>query len=103
MYTFSESRAIARHVLRKHKPELLGTGSLEQAVITAAMPVINYPNVATLWFSRINQRPRVNEQGQLEAGPMLSGALSFDHRFLHGADALRFINTLDAIIRDGPE
>ncbi|EES17708.1 hypothetical protein BDA96_09G046200 [Sorghum bicolor] len=29
--TIFESRAIARHVLRKHKPELLGTGSLEQA------------------------------------------------------------------------
>ena len=33
MYYFSESRAIARHVLRKHKPELLGTGSLEQAAM----------------------------------------------------------------------
>jgi glutathione S-transferase len=30
MYIFKESRAIARHVLRKHKPELLGSGSLEQ-------------------------------------------------------------------------
>ena len=33
IYFFSESRAIARHVLRKHKPELLGTGSLEQAAM----------------------------------------------------------------------
>ncbi|CAD6272811.1 unnamed protein product [Miscanthus lutarioriparius] len=31
--TIFESRAIARHVLRKHKPELLGTGSLEQAAM----------------------------------------------------------------------
>ena len=30
---FSESHAIARHVLRKHKPELLGTGNLEQAAL----------------------------------------------------------------------
>ncbi|XP_066364110.1 glutathione S-transferase 4-like [Miscanthus floridulus] len=29
--TLFESRAIARHVLRKHKPELLGAGSLEHA------------------------------------------------------------------------
>ena len=33
MYYFSESRAIARHVLRKHKPELMGTSSLEQAAM----------------------------------------------------------------------
>ena len=33
MHYFSESRAIARHVLRKHKPELLGTSSLEQAAM----------------------------------------------------------------------
>ncbi|XP_066364002.1 glutathione S-transferase 4-like isoform X1 [Miscanthus floridulus] len=31
--TLFESRAIARHVLRKHKPELLGTGSPEQAAM----------------------------------------------------------------------
>ncbi|CAD6272810.1 unnamed protein product [Miscanthus lutarioriparius] len=31
--TLFESRAIARHVLRKHKPELLGSGSLEQAAM----------------------------------------------------------------------
>ncbi|CAD6272924.1 unnamed protein product [Miscanthus lutarioriparius] len=31
--TLFESRAIARHVLRKHKPELLGTSSLEQAAM----------------------------------------------------------------------
>ena len=33
MYIFKESRAIARHVLRKHKPELLGSGSLDQAAM----------------------------------------------------------------------
>ncbi|CAL4895694.1 unnamed protein product [Urochloa decumbens] len=31
--TLFESRAIARHVLRKHKPELLGGGGLEQSAI----------------------------------------------------------------------
>ncbi|XP_066363187.1 glutathione S-transferase 4-like [Miscanthus floridulus] len=31
--TLFESRAIARHVLRKHRPELLGSGSLEQAAM----------------------------------------------------------------------
>ncbi|XP_062180308.1 glutathione S-transferase 4-like [Phragmites australis] len=31
--TLFESRAIGRHVLRKHKPELLGEGNLEQAAM----------------------------------------------------------------------
>ncbi|CAD6343318.1 unnamed protein product [Miscanthus lutarioriparius] len=36
--TLFESRAIARHVLRKHKPELLGTGSPEQATMCIVAP-----------------------------------------------------------------
>lgn len=31
--TLFESRAIARHVLRKHRPELLGVGSLERSAL----------------------------------------------------------------------
>jgi len=34
--TLFESRAIARHVLRKHKPELLGGGSLERSAMVDA-------------------------------------------------------------------
>ena len=72
---------------------LSSTGSLERATITATTPIINYPNVATLWVSRINDRPRVVD-GALCAGPMMACSLSFDHRFLHGADAMTFINDL---------
>lgn len=73
------------------------TGSLEEATITTTTPVINFPNVATLWVSRIRERPRVTD-GELGAGPMMSCTLAFDHRFLHGADATRFINTLDRML-----
>jgi pyruvate/2-oxoglutarate dehydrogenase complex dihydrolipoamide acyltransferase (E2) component len=76
---------------------LSSTGSLEQAVITSTTPIINYPNVATLWVSRINERPRV-VNGELGAGPMMSCSLSFDHRYLHGADGMAFINTLTAVL-----
>ena len=72
---------------------LSSTGSLERATITATTPIINYPNVATLWVSRINDRPRVVD-GALGAGPMMACSLSFDHRYLHGADAMTFINDL---------
>lgn len=69
------------------------TGSLEKAYFTAATPVINFPNVATLWVSRIRQRPMVFD-GELTVAPLMYGTLAFDHRFLHGADAMMFINTL---------
>jgi len=75
------------------------TGSLEEADIRATTPVINFPNVATLWVSRIRERPRV-VKGKLGAGPMMNCTLAFDHRFLHGADATRFLNTLDAFFGD---
>ena len=32
--------------------------------------------------------------GVLSAGPMLTASLSFDHRFIDGAEAVRFINDL---------
>lgn len=77
------------------------TGSLEEATVTTTTPVINYPNVATLWVSRIRERPRVID-GQLGAGPMMNCTLAFDHRFLHGADATRFINTLSEEMAQTP-
>jgi pyruvate dehydrogenase E2 component (dihydrolipoamide acetyltransferase) len=73
---------------------LSSTGGLESATITATTPIINYPNVATLWVSRIAERPRVVD-GELGAGPMMACSLSFDHRYLHGADGMAFINDLE--------
>jgi pyruvate/2-oxoglutarate dehydrogenase complex dihydrolipoamide acyltransferase (E2) component len=73
---------------------LSSTGGLEKATITGTTPVINYPNVATLWVSRISARPRVVD-GALDAGPMMACSLSFDHRYLNGADGLAFINSLE--------
>jgi len=78
---------------------LSSTGSLERATITATTPIINYPNVATLWVSRINDRPRVVD-GELGAGPMMACSLSFDHRYLHGADGMAFINTLTQVLEN---
>jgi pyruvate/2-oxoglutarate dehydrogenase complex dihydrolipoamide acyltransferase (E2) component len=80
---------------------LSSTGSLEQATITSTTPVINYPNVATLWISRISERARVID-GKLGVGPMMACSLSFDHRYLHGADGMAFINDLVAALVQAP-
>ena len=71
------------------------TGGLEQATMTSTSPVINLPNVATLWLSRITDRPRV-VNGTLQAGPLMSCTLAFDHRFIDGAEGQAFINDLNS-------
>jgi pyruvate/2-oxoglutarate dehydrogenase complex dihydrolipoamide acyltransferase (E2) component len=70
------------------------TGGLERATMVATTPVINLPNIATLWVSRITDRPRV-ETGALRVGPVMACTLSFDHRFIDGAEGTAFINDLD--------
>ena len=69
------------------------TGGLERTTMVATTPVINLPNIATLWVSRITDRPRV-VSGALEAGPVMACTLSFDHRFIDGAEGTAFINDL---------
>jgi pyruvate dehydrogenase E2 component (dihydrolipoamide acetyltransferase) len=69
------------------------TGGMERATMVSTRPIINPPQTATLWVSRIVERPRVIE-GVLSAGPMLTASLSFDHRFIDGVEAVRFINDL---------
>ncbi len=80
---------------------LSNTGNMERATITSTRPIINAPQTAILWVSRITERPRVSE-GKLEAGPMVSCSLSFDHRFIDGADAVAFVNDVAAHI-ESPE
>lgn len=77
---------------------LSSTGGLERATIVATTPIINLPNVAMLWVSRITDRPRVVD-GELEAGPVMACTLSFDHRFIDGAEGTAFINDLDDVFR----
>jgi pyruvate/2-oxoglutarate dehydrogenase complex dihydrolipoamide acyltransferase (E2) component len=92
----ARSGALGLEDVRDSTFTLSSTGSLEQATITATTPIINYPNVATLWFSRITERPRPRVvDGNLEAGPIMNCSLSFDHRFLHGADGMAFINDIE--------
>jgi pyruvate dehydrogenase E2 component (dihydrolipoamide acetyltransferase) len=102
---FDLVRAMDDHARRAREGRLLlselsggsftvsSTGGMERATMLSTRPIINPPQTATLWASRIIDRPRV-VQGALSAGPMLTASLSFDHRFIDGAEAVRFINDL---------
>lgn len=72
---------------------LSSTGGLERAQMVSTRPIISPPQTAILWVSRIMDRPRVID-GQLSAGPMMTCSLSFDHRYIDGAEATVFINEL---------
>ena len=76
---------------------LSSTGGMERVTVLSTRPIINPPQTATLWVSRIIDRPRVID-GQLSAGPMLSCSLSFDHRYVDGAEAVHFINDLGSYL-----
>jgi pyruvate dehydrogenase E2 component (dihydrolipoamide acetyltransferase) len=75
---------------------LTNTGGLETASFLSTRPVINAPQTAILWVSRIKTRPRVINE-QLEAGPMINCSLSFDHRFIDGAEGVAFVNDIAAL------
>ena len=60
---------------------------------TAFTPIINAPEVAILGVSRSQQRP-VWKDGNFEPRLMLPLSLSYDHRVIDGAEAVRFVVAL---------
>jgi pyruvate dehydrogenase E2 component (dihydrolipoamide acetyltransferase) len=60
---------------------------------TAFTPIINAPEVAILGVSRSQQRP-VWKDGKFEPRLLLPLSLSYDHRVIDGAEAVRFVVAL---------
>jgi pyruvate dehydrogenase E2 component (dihydrolipoamide acetyltransferase) len=54
-------------------------------------PIVNSPEVAILGVSRGNYEPVYNKDGKFEPRLMLPLSLSYDHRIIDGADAIRFL------------
>jgi pyruvate dehydrogenase E2 component (dihydrolipoamide acetyltransferase) len=66
---------------------------------TAFTPIINAPEVAILGVSRAAQRP-VYENGAWVPRLVLPLSLSYDHRVIDGADAVRFTSFLARALAD---
>jgi pyruvate dehydrogenase E2 component (dihydrolipoamide acetyltransferase) len=66
---------------------------------TAFTPIINAPEVAILGVSRASHRP-VYGNGTFIARLMLPLSLSYDHRVIDGADAVRFTTFLAKALAD---
>ncbi len=89
---------------RKLRPEHLQGGCFTISSLggiggTAFTPVVNAPEVAILGVSRSDWRP-VWIDDEFRARQMLPLSLSYDHRVIDGADAVRFTTRLRQILAD---
>jgi pyruvate dehydrogenase E2 component (dihydrolipoamide acetyltransferase) len=66
---------------------------------TAFTPIINAPEVAILGVSRSQQRP-VWKEDRFEPRLMLPLSLSYDHRVIDGAEAVRFVVALAELLAE---
>ncbi len=66
---------------------------------TAFTPIVNHPEVAILGVSRSQIKP-VWRDGQFVPRLLLPLSLSYDHRAIDGADAVRFTTRLVAVLAD---
>ena len=62
-------------------------------------PILNPPQVGILGLHKIQDRPVVIN-GQVQARPMMYVALTYDHRIVDGAEAVRFLVRIKELIED---
>jgi 2-oxoglutarate dehydrogenase E2 component (dihydrolipoamide succinyltransferase) len=62
-------------------------------------PILNPPQSAILGMHRIEKRP-VAENGEVVIRPMMYLAVTYDHRIIDGAEAVRFLVTIKDMLED---
>jgi len=62
-------------------------------------PIIHHPEVAILGMGKIHEKPLV-VGGRIEIRKVLPLSLSFDHRVVDGAEAVRFLNTVIQLLEE---
>ena len=62
-------------------------------------PILNPPQVGILGLHKIQDRPMA-VNGQVQVRPMMFVALTYDHRIVDGAEAVRFLVRLKELVED---
>jgi len=98
------ARLSERARARRLRPEDLAGGSFSVSSLggiggTFFTPIVNHPEVAILGVSRMEWRP-VHRDGAFAPRRILPLSLSYDHRVIDGADAVRFTSRLAALLAD---
>jgi 2-oxoglutarate dehydrogenase E2 component (dihydrolipoamide succinyltransferase) len=63
-------------------------------------PILNTPQVGILGMHKIQLRPVAIDEERSENRPMMYIALSYDHRIVDGAEAVRFLVTVKELLED---
>jgi len=89
---------------RKLSPEEMAGGTFTISSLggiggTAFTPIVNHPEVAILGVSRAETKP-VWRDGGFAPRLVLPLSLSYDHRVIDGADAVRFTTRLKTVLSD---
>ncbi|MFK7691734.1 2-oxoglutarate dehydrogenase complex dihydrolipoyllysine-residue succinyltransferase [Paenibacillus sp. HJGM_3] len=63
-------------------------------------PILNAPQVGILGMHKIQIRPVAIDEERMENRPMMYIALSYDHRIVDGAEAVRFLVTVKQLLED---
>jgi pyruvate dehydrogenase E2 component (dihydrolipoamide acetyltransferase) len=63
-----------------------------------ATPIINHPEVGLLSFHKTKRMPVVNKRDEIEIRSMMNVSMSFDHRIVDGATAVKFTNYFAKLI-----
>ncbi|OZB96291.1 2-oxoglutarate dehydrogenase complex dihydrolipoyllysine-residue succinyltransferase [Paenibacillus sp. XY044] len=63
-------------------------------------PILNAPQVGILGMHNIQLRPVAIDAERMENRPMMYIALSYDHRIVDGAEAVRFLVTIKEMLED---
>jgi pyruvate dehydrogenase E2 component (dihydrolipoamide acetyltransferase) len=89
---------------RRLRPEDLQGGSFSISSLggiggTFFTPIVNHPEVAILGVSKMEWKP-VHREGEFIPRLLLPLSLSYDHRVIDGADAVRFTTRLAQLLAD---
>ncbi len=79
-----------------------GTITLTNAGVYGALlatPIIHQPQSAILWMGKVMDTP-VAREGQVVIRPMMYLCLSYDHRIVRGAQAVRFLQVVKKILEN---
>jgi 2-oxoglutarate dehydrogenase E2 component (dihydrolipoamide succinyltransferase) len=106
---FAEIEARIRDFARRAEDGSLSLADLKGGTFTItnggvfgsllSTPILNPPQVGILGLHKIQDRP-IAVNGQVQVRPMMYVALTYDHRIVDGAEAVRFLVRLKELVED---
>ncbi|QYR19115.1 2-oxoglutarate dehydrogenase complex dihydrolipoyllysine-residue succinyltransferase [Paenibacillus sp. sptzw28] len=108
--TFSEIEKQISGLAEKARSNSLALSDLQGGTFTItnggvfgsllSTPILNAPQVGILGMHKIQLRPVAIDADRMENRHMMYVALSYDHRIVDGAEAVRFLVTLKQLLED---